>query len=154
MSFATLRRFSIAVAIYSLLVVPPVAGLLAILHFGRDLRPPRSIAGEWLLPGPAPACSPFDFGGKPATLKISQSGLRAVGKLSDASHAALSLEIDGDTITGEEGGASGCHVALAAQLVASGPNSDLVGVLRWPGCSGCSDQTFHASRAPRAKGPR
>ncbi len=144
-------RFAKAVAIYSLLVVPPVAGLLAILHVGRDLQPPRSIGGDWLLPGSAPACSSFDLGGQPVKLKISQSGLRAVGKLS---HAVLSLQIAGETITGEQDGACGCHVALAAQFAASGANSDLVGVLRWPGCTGCLDQAFRASRAPRAGGPR
>lgn len=154
MSSATLRRFAKAVAIYSLLVVPPVAGLLAVLHLGEDLRPPRSIGGDWLLSGSAPACAPFDFGGKPVTLRISQSGLRAVGKLSDASHATLSLELDGDAITGEQGRASGCHVAIAARLAASGSSSDLVGVLGWPGCTGCSDQAFRASRAPRTGGPR
>ena len=148
MSSGTLRRIARAVAIYSLLVMPPAGGLFAILHLGKDLRPPRSIGGDWLLAGAAPACSRFDFGGKPATLRISQSGLRAVGKLSDASHATLSLEIDGDAVTGE-GQTSGCHVGIAARLAASGSSSDLVGVLRWPGCTGCSDQAFRASRAPR-----
>ncbi len=144
-------RFAKAVAIYSLLVVPPVAGLLAILHVGQDLQPPRSIGGDWLLPGSAPACPSFDLGVQPVTLKISQSGLRAVGKLA---HAVLSLQIAGETVTGEQDGASGCHVALAAQLAASGANGDLVGVLRWPGCTGCPDQAFRASRAPRTGGTR
>ena len=154
MSSVTLRRFARAVAIYSLLVVPPAVGLLAILHCGDDLRPPRSIGGDWLVSGSAPACRPFDFGGHPVMLGISQSGLRAVGKLSDTSHAALSLEIEGATITGEQDGASGCHVALAAQLAANGSGSELVGVLRWPGCGGCVDQPFRASRALHAGGAR
>lgn len=154
MSVATLRRFVKAVAIYSLLVVPPVVGLLAILHFGADLRPPHSIGGDWVLSGPAPTCPPFDFGGKPVTLRISQSGLRAVGKLSDASHAALSLEIEGDTITGEQGPAIECHVGISAELAATGSSSELVGVLRWPGCTGCGDQAFRASRARRTEGTR
>lgn len=145
MSSASLR-FAKTVAIYSLLVVPPVAGLLAILHVGVDLRPPHSIGGDWLLAPAAPGCSAFDFAGKPITLGISQSGLRAVGKLSDASHAAISLELDGDMLAGEQDGGSGCHVELGARLASAG---ELVGVLRWPGCSGCSDQEFHATRAPR-----
>ena len=154
MSAASLRRLAKAVAIYSLLVVPPVAGLLAILHFGEDLRPPPSIGGEWLLAGSAPACPPFDFGATPVTLGISQSGLRAVGKLSDAAHTALSLDIDGDSITGDQGGASGCRVAIAARLAAGAANSELVGVLRWPGCTGCVDRAFRASRAPRTGAAR
>ncbi len=149
-----MHRFAKAVAIYSLLVVPPAAGLLAILHLGDDLRPPRSVGGDWVVSGAAPTCPAFDFGGKPVTLGISQSGLRAVGKLSDASHAALSLEIDGDALTGEQGGTSGCRVGIAARLAASGASSELVGVLRWPGCTGCSEQAFRASRAPRAGGSR
>ena len=148
MSSATLR-FAKAVAIYSLLVVPPVAGLLAILHFGADLQPPHSIGGEWLLSGAVPACTPFDFGGKPPTLAISQSGLRAVDKLSDASHAALSLEIASDTIADEQD-RDGCRVAISAQLASGG----LVGVLRWPGCTGCTEQAFRASRALASGGSR
>ena len=147
MSFATVGRFARAVAVYSLLVVPPVVGLLAILDLGEDLRPPRSIGGDWRLAGSAQPCPAFDFGNKPATLRISQSGLRAIGKLSDASRAALSIEIDGDTVTGEQT-ASGCHVALAARLAATGSTSELVGVLRWPGCTACPEQPFRASRAP------
>jgi hypothetical protein len=146
MSSATLHRFAKAVAIYSLLVVPPVFGLLAILHLGEDLRAPRSIGGDWKVSGSIATCRSFVFGDTPATLTISQSGLRAVGKLSDASHTALSLEIEGTTITGEQDQATGCHVALAAQLSAS---SELVGVLRWPGCTGCSEQPFHALRGAR-----
>jgi hypothetical protein len=149
-----LHRFARTAAIYSVLVVPPVAGLLAILHLGADLRPPRSIGGAWLISDPAPACRPFGFGGNAVTLSISQSGVRAVGTLSDASHAVLSLELDGDTIAGAQGRANGCHVSIEARLASSGSNRGLVGVLRWPGCTGCSDQAFHASRALPTGGTR
>ncbi len=141
MSSAALRLAK-AVAIYSLLVVPPVAGLLAILHLGDDLHPPRSIGGTWQLSGSAPACRPFEFGDKPVTLAISQSGLRAVGKLSDVSHTTLSIMLDGDAIAGEQSTGGG-HAAIAARI---GATSDLVGVLRWPGCAGCAEQPFRASR--------
>lgn len=148
---SALRRTSRAVAIYSLLVVPPVVGLLAILHAGKDLRPPRSIGGDWLLAGSG--CPEFDFGAKPVTLAVSQSGVRAVGKLSDTTHAVLSLAIAGDAVTGEQHGTAGCRVELDARLAAD-PSSELVGVLRWPGCRGCVDQPFRASRAPRGGGGR
>lgn len=139
MSSATLR-FAKAIAIYSLLVVPPVAGLLAILHLGTDLRPPHAIGGDWVL-GAAPACAPFE-GHADATLKISQSGLRAVGKLS---HAPVALTIDGDVVVGEQVRTDGCRVAIDARLT----GGELVGVMHWPGCTGCAEQPFRAARAPR-----
>jgi hypothetical protein len=144
MSSATLR-FAKAIAIYSLLVVPPVAGLLAILHLGTDLHPPHAVGGDWLLAA-SPACTPFE-GHADATLKISQSGLRAVGQLS---HTPVALTIDGDAIAGEQVRTDGCHVAIYARLT----GGELVGVMRWPGCTGCIEQPFRATRAPRRGAPR
>ena len=112
---------------YFLLVVPPLGGLLAILHFGQDLEPPRSIGGSWAID---PGCG---LGG---TLKIAQSGPRAEATL-DAAH--LSLELDGDHLVGTGGCGIDARVA----------GDTLTGTAQ---CAACPATPFHAVRTPRPPG--
>lgn len=114
---------------YLLLVVPPFCGLLAILHVGQDLEPPRSIGGSWAVD---PAC------GVSGTLKIAQSGPRADGTL-EVTHAALALELDGDHLVGS----GGCR--LDARVAGDA----LTGTVQ---CAACPATPFHAIRKPRTPG--
>lgn len=118
---------------YLVLVGPPFCGLLAILHCGQELEPPRSVGGTWVIdarPG----------GGTCAvtgTLHVAQSGPHAEATL-DAMHAALSLDLDGDHLVGT--GSCGVDARLDGDT--------LTGTLR---CADCPATEFHAVRKPRAR---
>ncbi len=111
---------------YFLLVVPPLCGLLAILHVGQDLEPPRSIGGTWMIEGRTCATG---------TLRVSQSGLRAQATL-DAMHASVALALDGDHVVGS----GTCSVDARVD------GDVLDGTLA---CADCPATAFHAIRKPR-----
>ena len=134
---------------YLLLVAPPLAGLVAILHLGAGLRAPHAIGGDWQLAlgetGTGPCAVRPDDDGR-VILHVSQSGPRAEATLAGAARTALSLELRGDRLAGEGGSpAAPCgQAALDAQLAGGA----LVGVLRSPGCGRCPEVSFRATRAP------
>jgi hypothetical protein len=111
---------------YLVLVVPPFCGLLAILDFGQDLAPPRSIGGSWAVDA-ARSSAACAVG---STLKVAQSGPRAEAML-DATH--LSLDLNGDHVVGR----GGC--GLDAQLA----GDTLTGTMH---CADCPATSFHAVR--------
>ena len=117
--------------LYLLLVVPPFAGLLVILHLGGKLHPPRSINGDWHVDA-APCAS--------GTLHVAQSGPRAEAHVDP--DTSLSLVLDGEVLTGE-GHAGACRdVAIQARLT----RDALVGVIRRRGCADCAPLPFQARR--------
>lgn len=137
-----------AVVLYALLIVPPFAGLLAILHLGERLAAPHAIGGDWQVAvdgGAVGAACERAAADHALTLHVSQSGERAQATLSGARSATLALELRGDRISGagRDSPAACQRITLDAQLTAGA----LVGVLRHPGCARCPDLPFHASLA-------
>lgn len=117
--------------LYLLLVVPPFAGLLVILHLGRQLRPARSINGDWHVDG-APCAT--------GILHVAQSGPRAEARVDP--DTSLTLVLDGEVLTGEGHGGACRDIAIEARLT----RDAIVGVIRRRGCADCAPLPFQARR--------
>ena len=130
---------------YALLVIPPFAILLLILHAGRDLVPPRAIGGAWVIDGALPAatdgCPALAFGG----FRVAQSGPEADLRFDDAARTALSVALADDRVTGTGGGGDRCGALVLDARVAG---DTLTGTLRRAGCPACPAIPLHATRTP------
>jgi hypothetical protein len=99
------RRF---IATYILLVGIPLLALSGIVHRGRKLRAPVSVAGDWRI-----AANFSSLAGEPCSepltelhdpiLKISQSGSHLVLTLDDPQRIALAGRINGELLTAHSG---------------------------------------------------
>ena len=127
--------------LYPLLVLPPVAGLILILHAGGSLRAPRSIGGDWLVTRSG-SCAGLRSPG-PLELHIAQSGRHAVGTFNDDAHTTVALAIRGRSVSARDA-AGACAAAL--ELEAPQGDGPLAGTLHWRGCGGCPDERFVAAR--------
>lgn len=135
---------------YFCLVVAPLCGIAAILHFGRDLSAPLSVNGSWRLEG--------DFSrlaGKPCgnslsgPLDISQSGTHLTLGFAGSRRPATTGRLAGNRLTAtvcqDAGGA-----LLAATISGTGAGRRLEGSFTLSDCTGCEPLPFQAVRLPSA----
>lgn len=139
---------------YLVLVVPPFCVLLTVLHFGKAIEPPRSIGGTWTLEFVGHEHEQAPCALVVTTLETQQSGPKAQAALrGEASSYSLSITLDGAHLSGS----TSRNVTDACQrveLVAHVESRDeLTGTLRRPGCEGCTEVSFRATRkrSERAK---
>ncbi len=155
-----MRHLVKTTVIYLCLVSPPFFGLVGILEVGKGISAPRSIGGDWQLDDAsrqqaAATCPGVEFEKQP-TIKISQSGLRAEVVFADKAKTKLSVEIDGEHVTGSGGAsAGGCDqpLTLDARLSGQGAGARLVGSLERRGCASCPAAEFRAGKNPPATTP-
>jgi hypothetical protein len=146
-----MRHIIKSTVIYLALVTPPFLGLVGIIEVGKGIEAPRSFGGEWQLDSrqqPGDSCHGLVFD-KQATLKVSQSGLRAEMVFADQAKTKLDVQIDGTRISGSGPAGGKCEepLSLEARLENSGPRSAIVGSLA---CSGCPAAPFRAGKKPPA----
>lgn len=139
-----IRRAAKTLAIYTLLVVPPVAGLILILHAGGSLDAPRSVGGDWVVTR-SPSCAALRSS-KPLELHIAQSGERATGTFNDDAHTTVAFAIRGRSVSAHAVG----DCAAAFELHAPDGDAPLAGTLHWNRCGGCDDEPFTATRKPQS----
>jgi hypothetical protein len=151
-----MRHLIKTTVVYLFLVAPPFLGLVGILELGGRLTAPPAIGGEWQLDGAARGiatepCTGLVFD-KQATMKVSQSGLRAELAFADQAKTVLHLQIDADQVagSGRARAAADCDqpLALRARLARAGDRDALVGTLERPGCAACPATPFRATRQP------
>ena len=156
-----MRHLIKTMLIYLLLVAPPFLGLIGIIKVGEGIGAPRSFGGEWQLDDTSrqqagEPCHGLVFE-KQATLKVSQSGLRAEMTFADQAKTTLNVHIDDTRISGSgrASGAGDCDqpISLDARLDTSGPRAEMVGTLERRGCSGCPAAHFRAGKKPPAGNP-
>lgn len=139
-----IRSLIKTLATYLLLVAPPLAGLVALLHLGAGLAAPHAIGGDWDVAPGDPACAVRAGDDGHVVLRVSQSGPRADATLTGASRTTLSLELEGDRIVGSGTAPGGpCNRISIEARFAEGA---LAGVMRHPGCGRCGDVAFRATR--------
>lgn len=126
-----------SVLTYVLLVGGPGAGVLGILHKGRELRAPRSVDGEWRVELAGVAA--------PGVMKIQQSGPHLSVTLPGA-NGALDGSIEGVAVQAHP--APGCTAAgLRARLDRA--TGTLAGEIAGDDCVAAA---FRATRVERAVG--
>jgi hypothetical protein len=142
--------------IYLALVTPPFLGLVGILEVGKGVAAPRSFGGEWQLDDASrqqagDSCHGLVFE-KQATLKVSQSGLRAEMIFADKARTKLNVTIDGSRISGSGRGHGACdeRLSLDAELESAGASAAMVGTLA---CAGCPTAQFRAGKKPPSASP-
>lgn len=156
-----------ALALYLLLVAAPFAALVGVLRLGRDLKPPPSLGGRWLITSNVSTleslpCLGLELGGAEPTMVVSQSGKQLTIKLGDVSSTELGAELDRLQVRGiatRRKGASPsldrCDGAGSLELDASVQVTEtsrrMTGELRVPACSTCRALPFTAERAAEAK---
>lgn len=149
-----MRHLIKTTVIYLALVAPPFLGLVGIIEVGRGIAAPRAIGGDWQLDdasrqAAATPCHGLVFD-KQATLKVSQSGLRAEVAFADQAKTVMHVQIADQHITGSgrAHGAAGCDrpLSLDARVEKSGEKAEIVGTLERRGCSGCPVAHLRAGR--------
>jgi len=123
---------------YVLMVGGPVAGVLGVLHAGRDLRAPRAIGGEWRIAAGELAGTSFvvEQSGEYLSIDVPvEGGVRLRGKL-----RGDTLELDGP-------GAGSCPTSLRAVMDPSAKPRRMTGALT---DKGCATRAIGATHAPRA----
>jgi hypothetical protein len=152
---ATTSHPSKSLLAYSILVLPPFCGLLAILHVGQQLESPRSIGGTWIIDHSSSGdpCIDRVLAESQRTLRVSQSGSHADLTFLNETHTSLSLELHGDRVTGvgRDRIFAHCGELVFEARLAPAPGSDtLTGTLRRFGCKDCPITSFRAVRTPHA----
>jgi len=155
-----MRHLIKTTVIYLVLVTPPFLGLVGIVELGKGLAAPRSIGGDWQLDDAsqkeaAAPCHGLVFD-KQATLKVSQSGLRAEVLFADKAKTKMNVNIDDQHITGSgRAHGAGCDepLTLDARLEKSGDKAEIVGTLERRGCSSCPVAHFRAGKKPATANP-
>lgn len=120
----------------------PIAGVLGVLHAGRDLRAPHAIGGEWRVAGGELAGTLFvvEQSGEYLSIDGPVEGVRLRGKL-----RGDTLELDGP-------GAGSCPTTLRAVLDASAKPRRITGALAGEGCATRAIDATHAPRAAKGGG--
>ena len=139
--------------LYLVLVGGPLLVLLGILQAGAAIVPPPSIGGTWSIEEPLPG----EIGrcvGSPASLEISQSGVRAEALLTPA-RVGVPVELRADSIVGiakRAGGGDclGSRISVAASVAGDerAPR-ELSGILTLADCGACVPAPFRAVRVAR-----
>jgi hypothetical protein len=151
---------------YVSLVGVPLLGLIGILHGGRALRAPLSVAGNWNLEADVASwagqpCGDLLSGLKQPAFDISQSGTMVVLALNNPQATALTGTIRGTTLTAgadePANGAGQCSGSRAVHidglLKEDGAQRTLTGTLKLNTCATCAVIAFEAvRRAPAKKG--
>jgi hypothetical protein len=148
---------------YTVLVVLPLLGLVAILNYGRRLAAPLSVDGVWNF-----EASPDGLAGLlcvkadvpiQGALTISQSGKALVLRMGDAPQIGAIGSIEGNTITASvlplmgpqrAGCGNGRLLTLSAAVAAHVHPRSLVGALNAKDCAACPSVKFHAVRQVNA----
>jgi len=154
---------SFAIA-YVLLVLLPLAGLLAVLRHGRHLTAPVSVDGMWKLQGDASQLAVLPCGKAVAAsdnlaFTISQSGAKFTLSLINGSKASGEGMIEENKLNGSlqfpAAGEAGCDSHEVNLMAAVDPKANprtLSGTLSVAGCPSCSTVEFRAVReAPAVK---
>jgi hypothetical protein len=134
-----------SIALYLVLVGIPLAGLFALLDWGRALVPPPAIGGRWTVAEPMSAACP----GLPsaAVISIEQSGRFLRVRLDDMPFGEGRLD-DGRLSAQVPVAFPGCGDALALEAMLD-DTGHLVGELRLPDCDACPPTPLVAERLPK-----
>lgn len=144
---------------YVLLVIAPLAGLLAVLRVGERLTPPRAVWGVWHIEEPwllldGHACIQVQFEADRPSVSISQSGPRVTLVFNDVRRTTFEGKIDRSRLV-----ARPAHQPdpvecedLTLQLEFGPPTPDgrprLVGKAGTPGCPACEEIALGLRRRP------
>src|SRR5262245_7761413 len=122
-----------SVALYLVLVGIPLAGLFALLDWGRSLVPPPAIGGRWTVAEPTSAACP----GLPsaAVISIEQSGRFLRVRIDDMPSGNGRLE-DGRLHASVPVAFPGCGDTLALEATLDDAGR-LVGQIGRPDCNAC-----------------
>ena len=131
-----------SVALYLILVGIPLAGLFALLDWGRTLVAPPAIGGQWTVAGPTSSSCPGLPSG--AVLSIEQSGRFLRVRIDDMPFGKGRLD-DGRVSASIPVAFPGCGDALELEATLDDAGR-LVGRLGLPDCDACPPAPLVAER--------
>lgn len=148
-----------SILLYLALVGLPILGVLAILRLGEEIEAPPHLGGVWsasLAPAAqlVPPC--VELAHDSTVFRIAQSGIHVSIVLNDAARTRIESRLVADRLWGRNerlptlgtarNACPDASLELAAEVVAHGRDSILVGHLWAGGCAACEPVSFRARR--------